>query len=94
MFQNVTKALERGRILWLHVNNGKRTRNLGHGTCLKETAYENVDWLHLAQERDQWWARVRHDKEPSDSIKRGEFLDRLSDCRLLKKGSVPCSDFS
>jgi len=25
---------------------------------LRETGYEYVDWLHLAQDRDQWWALV------------------------------------
>jgi hypothetical protein len=30
-----------------------------------------------------------HDNEPSGSIKRWEFLEWLSDGRLLKKGSAP-----
>jgi hypothetical protein len=25
---------------------------------VKETGWENVDWIHLAQDRDQWWAVV------------------------------------
>jgi hypothetical protein len=25
---------------------------------LKETGWEGVDWMHLAQDRDQWWAVV------------------------------------
>jgi len=25
---------------------------------LRETGLEGVDWIHLAQERDQWWALV------------------------------------
>jgi len=29
-----------------------------------------------------------HSNEPSVSIKGGEFLDKLSDCYLLKKGSA------
>jgi len=25
---------------------------------LKETGWEGVDWIHLIQDRDQWWAPV------------------------------------
>jgi hypothetical protein len=25
---------------------------------LRETEWEGVDWIHLAQDRDQWWAVV------------------------------------
>jgi hypothetical protein len=25
---------------------------------LKETRWEDVDWIHLAKDRDQWWALV------------------------------------
>jgi hypothetical protein len=25
---------------------------------LKEGGWEDVDWFHLAQDRDQWWALV------------------------------------
>jgi hypothetical protein len=25
---------------------------------LRETGWEGVDWIHLAEERDQWWAVV------------------------------------
>jgi hypothetical protein len=25
---------------------------------LRETEWDAVDWLHLAQDRDQWWALV------------------------------------
>jgi hypothetical protein len=32
--------------------------------------------------------------EPSGSIKFWEILEWLSDWRLLKKGSTPCSEFS
>jgi hypothetical protein len=27
-------------------------------TDLRETRGEGVDWIHLAQDRDQWWALV------------------------------------
>jgi hypothetical protein len=25
---------------------------------LRETGWKDVDWIHLAQDRDQWWALV------------------------------------
>jgi hypothetical protein len=25
---------------------------------LRETGWEDVEWIHLAQDRDQWWALV------------------------------------
>lgn len=25
---------------------------------LKETGYKSVDWIHLTQDRDQWWELV------------------------------------
>jgi hypothetical protein len=25
---------------------------------LREIVWEGVDWMHLAQDRDQWWALV------------------------------------
>jgi hypothetical protein len=43
-------------------------------TSLMEVGWEGVDWIHLAQDRDQWQAHV-HGNEPSGSIKDGEFLD-------------------
>jgi hypothetical protein len=27
---------------------------------LKETGWEGVDWMHLAQDRDQWWALINN----------------------------------
>jgi hypothetical protein len=32
-----------------------------------------------------------HYNEPSGSIKGEEFLDRLSDCQIFKRGSAPWS---
>jgi hypothetical protein len=33
----------------------------------------------------------QHGNETLDSIKDGEFLDKMSQCQLLKQGSAPCS---
>jgi hypothetical protein len=45
----------------------ERKRPLGRPRCiwehninidLKEIGWEGVDWIHLAQDRDHWWAHV------------------------------------
>jgi hypothetical protein len=37
---------------------------------------EIVDWMHLGQDRDQWWILVNTPmNEPSGSIKGGKFVD-------------------
>jgi hypothetical protein len=41
-------AFKRPRNRWEH--------NIRMG--LREIVWEVVDWIHLAQERDQWWALV------------------------------------
>jgi len=40
---------------------------------LREIVWEGVDWMHLAQDRDQWRAVYEHGNEHSGSIKGGEF---------------------
>jgi hypothetical protein len=40
----------------------------------KGLLWEGVDWIHLAHNRDQWWALVGTDKN-SSYIKCGEFLN-------------------
>jgi hypothetical protein len=40
---------------------------------LKEKGWEVVDWIHLAQDSDQWRALVNNN-EPSGSVKYCEFL--------------------
>jgi hypothetical protein len=47
--------------------------------------WEGVDWMYLAQDRDQWPGFCGHGNEPSVSIKGGKFLNWLSDCQLLMK---------
>jgi hypothetical protein len=52
-----------------------------------------VNWMHLAQDRRPVADFCGYGKEPSDSIKSGEFLDWLSDCWLLRKDSDPCISY-
>jgi hypothetical protein len=49
---------------------------------LREIGWVGMDWIDLAQDRDQW-------REPSGSIKCWEVLEYLQNWRLLKKGSAP-----
>jgi hypothetical protein len=41
---------------------------------LREIGTEVVDWIHLAQDRDQWRA-LEYGNETLSSIKGGEFFD-------------------
>jgi hypothetical protein len=40
----------------------------------REIGWEGVDWMHLAQDRDQWQT-CEYGNEPSGSVKGEEFLD-------------------
>jgi hypothetical protein len=42
---------------------------------LGEIRFVDVDWIHLAQDRDRWRGSCEHSDEPSSSIKCREFLD-------------------
>jgi hypothetical protein len=61
------------------VGNPKEKRPLGRtrrrredniGMYFREIEWESVDWMHLAQDRDQRWALMN-----TSSIKGGGFLD-------------------
>jgi len=41
---------------------------------IKEKGCEDIDWIHVAQDKDQWLDFV-NTNEPSCSIKHGKFLD-------------------
>jgi hypothetical protein len=48
-----------------------------------------VDWIDLAQDRDQWEDCCEHGDELSGSIQCWEVLEWLHSWHLLKKGSAP-----
>jgi hypothetical protein len=42
---------------------------------LREKGFGDVDWIHLAQDRDSWRVLVKTGMNLRGSIKCGEFLD-------------------
>jgi hypothetical protein len=58
---------------------------------LREIGWGGMDWIDLAEDRDQWSALVNTvmTNEPKDSITCWEILECLRNWRLIKKGSVP-----
>jgi hypothetical protein len=71
------RQLRRSRSRW--VDNIK--------TNLREIRWDSMDWIDLAQDRDQWMALVN--MVTSGSIKFWEVLEWLHNKQLLKKGSAP-----
>jgi hypothetical protein len=51
---------------------------------------EGIDWIHLAEARDQWRVLLNTVEVPG-FIKRWTFLEWLSDCWFLKKDPAPWS---
>jgi hypothetical protein len=41
---------------------------------LREVGWEGVDWIHLAQDRDHWWAFGENNNETLVPYKTGNFL--------------------
>jgi hypothetical protein len=56
---------------------------------LRETGWDGVDWIDMAQDRDQWRALVNTVMNLRGSIKCWEFLEWLHNWQLLKKASAP-----
>jgi hypothetical protein len=48
-----------------------------------------MDWIDLAQDRDQWRGSCEHGNKSSGSLKCSEVLEWLHNWQLLKKGSAP-----
>jgi hypothetical protein len=42
---------------------------------LQEIGWEDMNWIHLGQDRDKAGSCEQHHNEPSDSIKCGNFLE-------------------
>jgi hypothetical protein len=61
---------------------------------LRETGCENVDWIHLAENKDRWQALVNRELNLSDSVKWWKFLEWLSNYWLFKKGPAPWRQFA
>jgi hypothetical protein len=54
---------------------------------LREIGWDGMDWIDLAQDRDQWMAPF--DDELSCSLKFWEVPEWLHNWQLIKKGSAP-----
>jgi hypothetical protein len=50
-----------------------------------------MDWIHLAQDRDQWPVLVNTVMNISGPTHCWEFHEWMSNCQLLKKDSAPRS---
>jgi hypothetical protein len=55
----------------------------------RETGWDDIDWIYLAQDRGRWRTLCEHGDEPSSSIKCREVPEWLQNWQLLRKGSVP-----
>jgi hypothetical protein len=55
---------------------------------LREIGCDGMDWIDLAQDRDQWRGSCERGNEPPCSIKRWEVFEWLHNWQLLKKGSA------
>jgi hypothetical protein len=56
---------------------------------LREIGWGGMDWIDLAEDRDQW--RGEYGNEPSGSINCWEVLEWLYNWQLVKKRSAPWS---
>jgi hypothetical protein len=56
---------------------------------LREGGWDVLDWIDMAEDRDQWKALCEHGTEPSGYTKCWEVLEWLHNWRLLKKRLAP-----
>jgi hypothetical protein len=77
-------ALERGgmrRIFWSeNLKERDHSENIGvYGRIILQRILGKygaiVNWMHLVQDRDQWWALCENINGTFCSVKDGEFLD-------------------
>jgi hypothetical protein len=61
-------------------------RNKSRWVDLREIGWGGMDWIDLAQDRDQWEGSCEQGNEPSGSIKCWEVLEWLHNWQLLRKG--------
>jgi hypothetical protein len=56
---------------------------------LKETGWEDMDWIQWASRQEQVAGCCEYGNEPLGSIKCRKFLDKLRSCQLHKKEPAP-----
>jgi hypothetical protein len=45
---------------------------------------QDMDWIHVAQNKDQWWTLCEYGNEPSTSIQGNKFIKQVNEYWLLK----------
>jgi len=58
-----------------------------------ETGYEGLDWIFLAEDKDQWRAVMNTVMNLLASQNSGNFLTNWTTISSLKKDSAPWSEF-
>jgi hypothetical protein len=56
---------------------------------LREIEWDGMDWIYMAQDRDQWRALVNTVMNLRVSLKCWQIVEWLHNWQLLKKGSAP-----